>query len=289
MTETILITGATGTVGSETVKVLSGEDVKIRAGVHSIIKGDRFKSFSNVELVQLDFHNPESLWVALTGVDRVLLITPFTQDQATLAKALIDVAKQVGELPHIVRLSASGADAEPGIRIGRDHREVEVYLEAAGLPYTILRPGGFMQNFLMSAQSIRDQNSIYLPQGEGKVSYIDARDIAAVAGQILTHPAGHENKIYELTGPEAISATQVAQALTLATDRVITYVDVPESAAESAMLQQHLPPWMVNGLLELYSIYKAGYADQVTDTVAQLSGRSPRSINDFAQDYSSYF
>jgi uncharacterized protein YbjT (DUF2867 family) len=187
-----------------------------------------------------------------------------------------------------VRLSASGADAEPGIQLGREHREVEVYLENSGIPYTILRPAGFMQNFLLNADTICNSNSIYMPIGHGKVNYVDARDIAAVAATVLTQP-GHENKIYEITGPEAISINDVAHALTVATNRVIAYVDVPEDAAAAGMQQHHVPGWMVNQLMELYGIYKAGYAEQVTDTVEKITGRPPRTIVDFAQDYSARF
>lgn len=287
MKETILITSANGTVGSETVKALSGTDCRVRAGVHSLIKGDPFRALPNVELVHLDFRDPESMIVALTGVTKVFLITPFTQDQATLAKSFINVAKSVG-VHHIVRLSASGADAEPGISLGRDHREVEIYLEESGIPFTLLRPAGFMQNFLLAADSICYNNSIYMPIGHGKINYVDARDIAAVAATILTQP-GHENKIYEITGPEAISINDVAHALTAATNRLIVYVDVPESDAKTTMLQHHVPEWMVNALLELYGIYKAGYAEQITDTIERLTGRQPRTINDFAQDYNQHF
>jgi len=288
MKETILITGATGTVGTETIKMLSEEEVRIRVGVHAITKGDRFRYLPNVEIVHLDFHNAESMKVALTGVDRVMLITPFTQDQVALGKSFIQAAKEA-DVQHIVRLSASGADAEPGIQLGREHREVEIYLQESRIPYTILRPTSFMQNFATSAaESIRNSNSIYMPVGQGKVSYVDARDIAAVASVVLTQP-GHEDKTYEITGPEAITLNDVAHAFTIATNRVIVYIDVPESAAIATMQQQHVPDWQVNALMELYGLYKADYAVHVTDTIEKVTGRKPRTIIDFAQDYSSVF
>ncbi|GEO03089.1 NAD(P)-dependent oxidoreductase [Adhaeribacter aerolatus] len=287
MKETILVTAANGTVGSETIKILAGTEFRVRAGVHSLIKGDRFRGLPHVEMVHLDFHDPELLRVALTGVTHVFLITPFTQDQVEMAKKLVDVAKEIG-VHHIVRLSASGADAEPGIQLGRDHREVEMYLESSGVPYTILRPAGFMQNFLMDADSICNNNSLYMPLGNAKVNYVDARDVAAVAATILTQP-GHESKVYEITGPEAISVNDVAHAITVATNRLIAYVDVPEEAATATMLQHHVPGWMVNAIVELNGVYKAGYAQNITDTIEKLTGRQPRSIVDFAQDYSQHF
>lgn len=284
MKDTILVTGATGTVGSEVIKALASADVKVRAGVHSIIKGDRFKSLPNVELVQIDFDNPETLKVALTGVAKVFLLTPFSLNQVAAARMIIDEAKQTG-VKHIVRLSAKGADAEPGIQLGRWHREVEVYLEHSGIPYTILRSASFMQNFSnYSGHTIQNEDKIYLPLGAGKVGYIDVRDIAAVAKEVLIQ-AGHENKIYDLTGPEAVSVGEVAQALTQACDRVITYVDVPEEASVLAMNQLPIPEWKIKALIELYSISKAGYAGQVTDTFEQLTKCKPRSVSDFASDY----
>ena len=288
MTETILITGATGTVGSETVKALAGEEVRVRAGVHSLIKGDRFRNLPNVEMVHLDFHNPDSLKAAFTGITRVFLITPFTEDQVNLGKLLIDYAKEAG-VKQVVRLSASGADAEPGIQLGRWHREIEKYLEASGLPFTILRPSSFMQNFVhYNADSIRNEDRIYMPLGQGKVSYIDVRDIAEVARVVLTRPI-HENKIYELTGPDAITVNDVAHAITQATNRLIVYIDVPEDVAAQTMAQNHMPDWMVAAMMELHGIAKAGYAGNLTDTVAQITGQPARSITDFAEACCSAF
>jgi len=286
--ETILITGATGTVGSETVKALAGDDVRVRAGVHSLIKGDRFRNLPNVEMVHLDFNNPDTLKAAFTGVTRVFLITPFTEDQVSIGKLLIDYAQEVG-VKQVVRLSALGADAEPGIQLGRWHREIEIYLENSGLPYTVLRPASFMQNFVQySADSIRNEDKIYMPLGQGKIGYIDVQDIAEVARIVLTSP-DHINKIYELTGPEALTVNDVAHALTQATNRLIVYVDVPEEVAAAAMAQNHLPDWMVSAMLELHGMAKAGYAGNITNTVEKLTGLPARSIYDFAGDCATVF
>lgn len=288
MQETILVTGATGTVGREVVKQLSLCDVNVRAGVHSIIKGENLKRLPGVEIVEIEFNNPDSLRAAFTHADRLLLITPFTDNQPEMVKVLVDEAKRAG-VKHIVRLSASGADAEPGIQLGRWHREAERYIEESGLPFTFLRPAGFMQNIPnYNAHTIVKNNKFYLPVGEGKVSYIDARDIAAVAVEVLTAP-DHMGKVYELTGPEAISHAQIAAKLTEATDRLITFVDVSEEAARSAMAVQKVPDWMSNALMELYAIYRAGYGSTVTDTVEQITGRKPHTFGQFAEDYKNCF
>ncbi|WP_242923306.1 SDR family oxidoreductase [Pontibacter liquoris] len=286
---TILVTGATGTVGREVVKQLSmldGNLVRVRAGVHSLIKGENLRRLPEVEVVEMNFEDPASLHAAFTHVDKVLLITPFTEDQVQMLKTLVDEAKKRG-VQHIIRLSAMGADASPGITLGRQHREMEKYIEASGMAYTFLRPAGFMQNFLNYADSIRHQGKFYQPTGTGKVGYIDVRDIATVAVEVLTG-SGHEGKVYELTGPEAISGEEVAQIFSNVLGKPVAFVDVPEEEARKAMLE-HMPAWMVDALLELNSIYKAGYSSATTDTVEEVTDRMPHAFEQFARDYKECF
>ena len=283
MQETILVTGATGTIGSEVIKALSMEDVKVRAGVHSIIKGDRFRIFPNVDLVEMDFARPESLMVAFTGVTKVFLVTPPSADQISAGKQLIDVAKQVG-VKQVVRLSARGANAEPGTQLGRQHREIEKYLEASGIPYVMLRPTSFMQNFINNYKAtILSENKIYAPLGEGQVSYIDAHDIAAVARVVLTQ-INYTNQALELTGPEALSMFDIATSLSQVTGREINYIDIPEAAAREGMSRAHLPAPMIDGLMELNNLYKAGYGGNITTTVEEVTGQAPRTFKQFAQE-----
>ncbi|MGY2131505.1 SDR family oxidoreductase [Hymenobacter sp. HD11105] len=289
MSQTVLVTGATGTVGTEVVLALANRGVTVRAGVHSIIKGDRFSHItSGVQLVEMDFHKPETLHVALTGVGRVFMITPVTDDQVAISQQFIDIAKKTG-VQQIVRLSVIGAEAEPGLQFGRWHREVEKYLEQSGLPYSLLRPSGFMQNFVEQyGHSIRQDGKFYLPLGEGKIAYIDVRDIAAVAASILTADIGqHQGQAYTLTGPAALSGHEAAQALRQATGRSIFYVDIPEEAARQAMAQ--LPAWMTDALLELHAMAKAGYAAATTSTVQELTGHPPFTFEQFAHDYKQHF
>ncbi|SMB96821.1 NmrA family protein [Hymenobacter roseosalivarius DSM 11622] len=289
MSHTILVTGATGTVGSELVLALANRGVTVRAGVHSIIKGDRFSHItSGVQLVEMDFHKPETLHVALTGVERVFMITPFTDDQVAISKQFIDIARQTG-VRQLVRLSAAGAEAEPGIQLGRWHRDIEKHLEQSGLAYSILRPSSFMQNFVEQySESIRHESKFYLPLGEAKVAYIDVRDIAAVAATILTADINQYNgQAYTLTGPAALSGQEVAQAIGQARGQAVGYVDVPEVAARQAMAQ--LPAWMTDALLELHAISKAGYAADTTPTVQELTGHAPHTIEQFAHDYQRHF
>lgn len=283
MAKTILVTGATGTIGTQVVAELAKKPgVTVRAGVRDTTKAAKL-SAANVTPVDFDYERPATFAAALDGVEAVFLLTPFTPNQVELAAGLVDAAKQAG-VKRIVKLSAIGAEQEPGIQLGRWHRAIEKHIEASGLAWTFLRPNNFMDNFVGFYPPDKDGN-IYLPWGDGACSFIDGRDIAAVAATILTETGHeHEGKAYVLTGPEALTIGDAAKAIAVVTDRTVKYVDVPEESAKSAMLGLGMPAWMVDGMMELHGIDKAGYAAVVTSSVHDITGQTPRSFSDFARD-----
>lgn len=284
MTTTILVTGPTGTIGSQVVSQLAAKaDVAVRAGVRDAAKAPPGSAFNrgNVAPVDFDYEKPDSLAAACKGIDKVFLLTPFTANSVEIGKSLVDAAKAAG-VKHIVKLSAMGAEQEPGIQLGRWHRAIEKHIEASGLAWTFLRPNNFMDNFVGYYPPDKE-GAIYLPWGEGACSFVDARDVGAVAATVLTS-AGHEGKAYVPTGPEAFTIAQAASTLAEVTGRSIKYVDVPESAATKAMLDMGMPEWMVHAMNELHAIDKAGYAAGVTPDVKNITGRTPRSFRDFARD-----
>lgn len=289
MQQTILVTGATGTVGREVIKQLSMvEGVRVRAGVHSVIKGENLKRLPDVELVEIEFTDPESLHAAFTHADKLFLITPFTDNQVEMAKKLVDEAKEAG-VKHIVKLSALGADEEPGLQLGRWHKEIEEYVVQSGIPFTFLRPASFMQNLVnYNSSTIKEANIFYMSSGDGRVGYIDSRDIAAVGVELLTGE-GHEGMVYDLTGPEALSADDMAAVISEVTGKPVKYVDVPEENARETMQQENVPGWMIDTMMELHGYYKEGNGDYVTDTVEELIGRKPHTFRQFVQDYKACF
>ncbi|HEX8441775.1 SDR family oxidoreductase [Archangium sp.] len=280
MATTILVTGATGTIGSQLLSALKGQqDLTVRAAVRSATKAESIKG-GNVTPVDFEYTNSEQMQKAVEGVEKLFLITPFSQDQVDLGARLIDFAKAAG-VKHVVKLSAMGADFAPGIQLGRWHRTLERYIAGSGMTYTFVRPNNFMENFVNFYGPAQDGN-IYLPWGQGACSFIAGADVAAVAAAALTS-SGHENKAYDVTGPEAFTIAQAAATLGEVTGRKIQYVEVPEAAARNAMLDGGMPAWMVDGMMELHGINKAGYAAQVTDTVQKLTGRAPTSFAQFAK------
>ncbi len=290
----ILVTGATGTVGTEVVKQLAKHGFKVRAGCHTSEKGEKIKS-DNVELVNLDFSKPETFALALGGVEKVFLLMPVSDKMVEMTSQFLSAAKSAG-VKHIVKLSAFGADHDVNSTIIRWHSGTEKLLQESGIPYTSVRPNFFMQNFLtMYGDTIRsDPSAIYAPCGQGKVSFIDARDIAAFVVKCL-ESRGHENKSYNITGLEALTFTDVADVFTETYNKMVTYLDVTEEGGErdpqkrkagarNQMLESGLPEWLVNSLMELYAMIKQNQLSTVTNTFEEVVGRKPISFRQFVED-----
>ena len=300
----ILVTGATGTVGSEVVKQLTSPSqsslssgIRVRVAVHSKDKADKLRDENKlVEVVDMDYNKPETIVDALNGIDKLFLLTLPRPDMSEITSSLIKEAKK-NDVKHVVKLSVLDAEAEPGIMITRMHRQEEKIIEESGIPYTFLRAGAFMQNFInFFGQTIKTQNAFYLPVGDGKVSLVDVRDIASVATKILLaknngtkNNQQHENKKYGITGSEALSYSQAAEILSNVLGRRIAYVNVTDEDARNAMKKMGMEDWLIDALLELYSVIRSGYASQSTTVVEQITGRKPISLEQFARDYVSFF
>lgn len=187
-----------------------------------------------------------------------------------------------------------GADADLET-FGRSHRQAEKIIEASGIPYTFLRPNGFMQNFLnYYGQSIKTQSAFYLPAGDGKLGLVDVRDIAAVAVEVLLTKGNgseqqHENKSYDITGPEALSFSQAAEILSKATGKKISYLDIPEENARKGMKQLGIENWFIDASMEVYNMIRAGRTSKLTTVVEQITRRKPISFTQFAKDYAEFF
>jgi uncharacterized protein YbjT (DUF2867 family) len=286
MTNTILVTGATGTTGSEVVRELAQlAGVEVRAGVRASREAAGLKS-ARVAPVDFDYEQPAVMASALRGVDRVFLLTPFVPNQVEITARFLGLAKAAG-VKHVVKLSVLGAELEPGIMASRAHRAVEKLLESSGMAWTFLRPNNFMENFIGARHQVfapDAEGNIRLPWGAGACSFIAVRDIAAVAALALTRE-GHAGRAHLLTGSEALTIRQVAEILTSETGRAIRYVDIPEATARDGMLAGGAPAPMVEGVLELHAFDKAGGGAITSSNVQDLLGRAPISFRDFAREH----
>ncbi len=285
MKNTILVTGATGTVGSQVVKQLTAIGADVRSAVRSTSKA---AGMNKVSLVEFDLNKPATVQVAFEGIDKVFLATPLVSNMIELDAMTIEAAKKAG-VKHIVRLSVMGADAEQEFPLGNLHRQVEKLIEASGISYTFLRPNSFFQNYItFTGSTIKSQNSFYLPLGDGKVSFVDVRDVAALAAVELTQ-SDDENKAYEVTGSEAISNHQIASMLSKVLGKPISYISISEDTARQSMKSAGMPEPEIELVLGLYAEQKAGNYSTISPAVEQITGKKPISFEQFANDYTEAF
>lgn len=271
-----LVIGANGTVGSQLVRLL-------RAVGHNVLKATSRPVTDPATEVHLNLVTRAGLDTALRGVSKVFMLSPPGHtNQDELLNPVVDAAKAHG-VQKIVLMTAMGANADENAPM----RKAEVHLETLGLAYNIIRPNWFMQNFnSFWIQGILEHGKIFLPVGAAKGSFIDARDISAVAARLLSTDAFNQRD-FDLTGAVALDHDAVAAILSKATGQTITYQDIPEGDMRSVLLQAGLPSAYAEFLLLILGFFKGGYSKRTTDAVQMLLGRPPITLEQYAADYRS--
>lgn len=283
---TILVTGATGNVGSQAVRELRARGAPVRAFVRDPARAAAMLGDS-VELAVGDFEDATSVRRALVGVSDVLLSSTNNPRQVEHETGVIDAAGAAG-VRRIVKLSTIGAEVGAALPAFDWHGRIEQQLRRSGVPAVILQSNFYMTNLLASAEMVKQTGRLFAPAAGGTVAMIDPRDVAAVAAVILT-TEGHEGQTYTLTGPEAISHARVAADLSAATGRPIAYVDVPEEAARQRLVEAGMPDWLVRQITGVYALIRQGALAGTTGTVRAMSGREPRDFAAFARDHAALF
>jgi uncharacterized protein YbjT (DUF2867 family) len=278
----ILITGATGTVGSEVVNRLSAQGKQVRAVTRDLNKVEANR-LPHVQFVEGDFNDPDSMRRACSGVERAFLLSNSTERAEQQQITFVEVARNSG-VQHIVKLSQLHANVKSPGRFLRYHAAVEAAVQAAGMTFTFLRPNLYMQGLLNFRQSIKEKSAFFAAAGEARISAVDVRDLADVAAAALTS-SQHDKKSYSLTGPEALTFGEMAKQLSTALGRTIAFVDVPPEAMRQALAGLGFPPWQADGLLEEFAMYRRDEAAGVESGVFQALSRRPRSFGEFASDY----
>jgi uncharacterized protein YbjT (DUF2867 family) len=282
---TVLVTGATGSTGSALLDQLLPRGVDVRVMVRRDTDVPPFLVLG-ADVAVADFDDAAACAAALDGVRRVYLVTPSSEHAEGQQRRFADLAA-AADVEHLVKLSQLGADVSSPVRFHRWHAAVEQHLRQLPLGWTFLRPNLFFQGLFAFAGMIARDGQFFAPIGDARVSAVDVRDIAAVAAAALTEP-GHEGKTYTITGPAAITHAEIAEALSAATGRDVTFVDVPPDVFRAA-LDGALPPWQLDGLVEDYAHYARGEAAAVLPTVQELTGQEPRDVARFALDYADRF
>ena len=287
---TILISGATGNIGTELTKHLAVRGVPFRAMVRNPDEksAQGLRDLSGAELVAADFNDPASVGRALTGIERAFLLTHSSAQAEAQQLSFVEQARQAG-VRHLIKQSQWAASAESPVRFLRYHAVVEQAIEDSGLAYTFLRPNLFMQGLLAFKQSIQTQGQLFCPhRGKRKLAWWTC----ATSPRRQRRPSpnrGHANKTYNLTGPQALTHREMAAELSAALHRPVAFVDVGPAELLAFLRKMGMDTWMAEGLVEDYAHYHRGEAAEVALGVQEATGQPPRSFATFAHDYAPVF
>jgi uncharacterized protein YbjT (DUF2867 family) len=283
----ILVTGGTGRVGYLLMEKLADAHADVTAMVR--VEARAADLPGTPRHVVASFDDPPSPDV-LRQFDRIFLLSPAHEQQAELETVFIDAVAAAGHRPHVVKVAADGfQDPSCEVRFMRAHRQVARHLEAVGLPVTYLAPVMYMENLVAAANTIRQDGVISAPGGDGRIGFVAAADVAAVAARVLTgpdheDPSPQEDAIHVLSGPESLSFADIAARISAVFAAQVSYADQPPEQAREGMLATGLSPWMTDGNLELYEWIRQGGTDTVTGTVREVAGADPRSLEDWLSD-----
>lgn len=283
----LLVTGPSGNVGYELVGLLdsrAGESRWRVASRHPERVRERLRGGS-AETTLLDFFDPSTWDGALADVDSLFLLFPLPGNRAAREAIIpfLHAAERAG-CRHVVYISVFGADRARFI----PHYKVEAALRASSMTWTVLRCSFFMQNLHRQisthGQDIVERGELFIPAGRGRTTFIDARDVAAVAELVLADDGAHRNVVHHLTGPAALTMTEVAEALTAALGRRVTYTD-PNLISFARRLRGRGVGWDTIGFMSaVYTLTRLGRNQPITDEVQRLLGRPPTTLTEFLDD-----
>lgn len=278
MTRPVLVLGATGNVGAATVDALVRRGIPVRSGV----RDPRQPAGPGVEDVELDVSRPETFGPAVDGISGLFLLRPppVSRVGPTL-NALTDAAVRAG-VDHVVFSSVAGADTNRVV----PHHRVETHLRDHAPSWTILRPGFFAQNLSDAyRRDIVDDDRIFLPAGDGRVAFIDTRDIGDAAAIVFADPAPHRGVGYTLTGPQALTFDEVAQILTRTLGRPIRYEPAPALGYARHLRHQGLPLAQIAVQTVLHTGLRRGDAETVDPALPRLLGHPGRTLEQYVAEH----
>jgi uncharacterized protein YbjT (DUF2867 family) len=275
----ILVTGASGKVGSEAARLLNAQHRPTRALVR-----DASRAPHGVEVVIGDFDRPDTLDAAMRGVETVVLVSPAVPAQEI---AVIDSAVREGAR-HIVKIT-SKASADSPVDRRRGQSRIEAHLEATGLSFTLLRANAYMQNLLALAPMIKKEGGFLMSAGDGQVGMIDSRDVAATAATVAAAPQAHSGRTYRLTGPELLTYSDVAEELSDALGYSVEYRRTSPIVHRTAMIQAGVPELVATSNAQAFGLIAEGDAAWLTNEVETITGTAPRTLRTFIADHIAAF
>lgn len=279
---TVLVTGFTGNSGYEVAQILKSKSIPFKCAVRDVKKAVQ-RYGNQYEFVLMDFADPATFEQALQGVNQIFLMYP---PGANLQfAAFLEQTKQMG-IQHITYLSVKDVQFLPFIH----HYKNEKLIRKLGVPYTFVRAGYFMQNlndFL--CEEIKERQRIFVPAGNGKTSFVDVRDLAEVVSLSFQDPQLHKNKIYTITGSEALDFSQVAEKMTHVLGKSISYTNPSAKDFKEHMVSQGKDKGFINVVVGIHFPTKLGLAKGVTSDFSKVTGKQPRKIEAYIYDFQDYW
>ena len=271
----MLVTGATSAVGTAVLNELLARKIPVRAFVHQPAAAERLEA-QGAEAFVGDMTERASAQNALQGIERVYLISPITEQLFAIEHLWAEEARKAG-IHAVVKQSEIGADPQSFSPLLQQHGRAEEAIRTSGVPYSILRTLYFMQNFgPMYAQSILTSGMICAPLADARISYVDARDVGAVAAHLLTEE-GHLDQEYEVTGPEALSCGQLAEIFSAVLDVPVRYTAISDEEAQQALLKRY-SAWTTHAVLTLLQFYRQGGGASVTRVIEDITAHKPCTV-----------
>ncbi|MFG0773663.1 SDR family oxidoreductase [Vibrio plantisponsor] len=269
----VLVLGASGNVGRPLVDALLAKGEQVKAASRS------GKSFGAAEGVVFDYTDPSTFEPAFDGVDRayVMLAGGYVESKALLIPVIEAAAARNVK---VVFQSVLGVDADDSI----PYRQVEIALENSGVPYVILRPNWFSDNFHTYWKAGIDQGVIAVPAAEGKSSFIDVRDIAESAAAVLTTDK-FDNQAFNLTGPEAFSYAEAAAKISAALGKPVHYQAMEDGAFCDMLKGVGVPADYAEFLTSIFYPVREGWTAGVSEAVQVLTGKPARSLDTYIKDH----
>ncbi len=277
MADSILVFGATGTIGQLVVSdlVAKGETVKAAA-----LDG---QTHPDAEVLRFDFRDPVSIAPLFEGVDRVFVLMP--SEPLDVIAALMPVMRHVVDRKiKAVLLSTIAADASED----NPYRRVEEVLENSGLPFVILRANWFADNFRTVWKDDVKKGEVALPADEGLISFVDGRDVAAAAAVALTS-SEFDGEVLVLTGPAALPLSRAAEVLSHVIGRRVIFKPISAADYEARLVAEGVPEKQIAERVAEFDTIRDGRASIVSPAIEKMTGRAPRFFETFVRDHATDF
>lgn len=271
----LAVTGATGVVGGLVARDLAARGLAQRLLVRTPAKAPQLEG-STVH--QVAYGDRAAALAALEGVETLFMVSAAeSADRLDQHRAFIDAAAEAG-VQHVVYTSFVAAAPDAVFTLARDHFATEEHLRASGMRWTFLRDS-FYIDFMEAL--VGEDGVIRGPAGDGRVAVVARADVARTAATILAAPAEHVGRTYELTGPEALSLTEVAAIISSVRGTQVSFVDETLDEAYASRAGYGAPDWQVDAWVSTYTAIASGDMAAVSRDIETITGEAPRSLETY--------